>query len=255
MGIVVVFFIWYFVIGRNRPDIYNKLTGKLPLLIIVMIALGAFSFMLPLAGILFSLLSPILVFAVPFIFIIGAIKKSKKEDVDVNDRKRNDFLTKAVPKRTKIITKFNRKYGLLLTKEQIQMIVNASYISYEWENEIIAMDADYNTIYEWFGANPWLRAYLYAFNVQELSADFIDQRAIVLKAFKQIFSEMDFLKYATRKDMLWDLNNKYMTRFDDVTFMIAYRFLADSGYSYDIGGGRVVRNQDEADILKQKYEI
>lgn len=256
---IVWFMIWYFAIGRNNPKIFKKIGKHIKTIVIALIALSMFSWALPLLMGLFFLASPFIV--IGLIVKMMSNSKKDKEYREETTRERQQFnvegkgLVKAVPKRYKIVRNFNKKWNLNLTEEQIKTIVDASYISVLWEAEIIAMDKDYNSIYEWFKSDTaWLRAYLLAFKVQDVSSDFAMQREIVFHAFDQIFKEMDFKKYDQRKDMLWDLNNKYLTSFDDVTFMTAYRFLQSEGRDYDIGNGTIIKNEDKLEILARKYQ-
>lgn len=259
MSIVAVLLIWYFAVGRNKPDTFRKVSSKLPMIIGIMIFLSVFGWV-PL------MLLPLLFLSAPLLMVVGfayaiykiGAKKTVKATYDerVKFNIADSKFTKAVPKRRRIVSKFNDKYELRLTTDQIQTIVDASYVSPMWEAEIIAMDKSYNTVFEWFNSDTaWLRAYLHAFNVQEVSSDFMAQKEIVLRAFREIFSSMNFQMYSNKNDLLWDLNNKFLTRFDDVTFMIAYRFLEANGYEYDVRMGGVVRNEDEAERLSRKYQI
>lgn len=264
MSIIAVCILWYILVGRNKPETYNKVKSKLWVVVTVFFVLSFFS-SVPVLSIIMGISSPFLI----FVFVVLAlVRGNKKKQGAASTTGGQQFysaeskFTKAVPKRTKIVSKFNKEYDLRLTNDQIKIIVDASYISPMWENEIRAMDKQYNTVYEWFAMDKasfgtdtaWLRAYLYSFNVQEVSSDFDAQKEIVLNACNQIFAGMDFKKYSTRKDMLWELNNEYFTRFDEITFMIAYRFLEREGYQYDIGTNHVVKNEDETDRLKAKYE-
>lgn len=259
MSIVAVLLFWYFAVGRNKPEIYNKIKGKGAVIFgifIVLFVMGSTPFALfP----LLFLSAPMLVFAtIAYTIYKAATGKNFKQNYDerVRFNATDSKFTRAVPKRRKIISKFNEKYSLRLTSEQIKTIVDASYMSPMWEAEIMAMDKSYNTVYEWFNSDTaWLRGYLYSFNVQDVSSDFMAQKEIVLRAYNEIFSNMNFAMYSNKQDMLWDLNNRYLTRFDEVTFMIAYRFLEKNGYRYDITMGSVVRNEDEADRLKRKYQV
>ncbi len=176
---------------------------------------------------------------------------ANEKDIKVSGK----TLVKAVPKRRKIVEKFNNKYGLNLTDSQITLMVDSSYMSIMWEEEIIAMSEEYNSMYEWFKSDTaWLRAYLRVFNVQDVSSDFEEQKNICFNAFDQIFAETDYSLFTSRKELISHINNMYMTNFDEVTFMIAYRFLKDNGKAYDIGlGSNVMRNEDEAEKLARKY--
>ena len=147
-------------------------------------------------------------------------------------------LTKAVPKRRKIIQKFNQKYDLYLTDEEINRIVDASYMSNCWEREILDMDQKYDTISQWYrGDSAWLRAYLHAFPVQNVTSDFESQRSICLDTFYQVFSEIDPGKYGSVESCVR-----------------AHRFLADNGYKFELPHFDVRGVKSDIDRLKDKYD-
>lgn len=164
-------------------------------------------------------------------------------------------LTKAVPKRRKIIQKFNQKYDLYLTDEEINRIVDASYMSNCWEREILDMDQKYDTISQWYrGDSAWLRAYLHAFPVQNVTSDFESQRSICLDTFYQVFSEIDPGKYESVESCVREINHRFMTNFDDITFSVAHRFLADNGYKFELPNFDVRGVKSDIDRLKDKYD-
>lgn len=164
-------------------------------------------------------------------------------------------LTKSFPKRRKIVEKFNKKYGLNLRPEEIERIVDASYMSYSWEREICDMDDDYQIIAEWFTTDTsWLRAYLRVFSIQTVSSDFGMQKDICLSAFGQIFEEIDPANCASVEECIYKINNRYMTAFDETTFMIAYRFLQANGYKVVLPGQNLVRNKSDIENLMDKYD-
>lgn len=164
-------------------------------------------------------------------------------------------LTRAVPKRRKIVQKFNQKYDLYLTEEEINRIVDASYMSNCWEREILDMDQKYDTIAQWYrGDSAWLRAYLHAFPVQNVTSDFESQRSICLDTFYQIFAEIDPGKYESVESCVREINQRFMTNFDDITFSIAHRFLADNGYSFSLPRYDMHGAKSDIDRLKDKYD-
>lgn len=174
---------------------------------------------------------------------------------NVAQNKFTSTLPKSASARRKIIEKFNRKYGLLLTDSQIQRIVDASYYSPQWDREIQAMNQEYNSIYEWFqGDTAWLRAYLKSFKVQSISSDFQQQHAICVDEFDQVFSGVDMTKAFNQDAAIIEVNNKYFTDFNDISFMIAYRFLERNGKKHDLTQREVVRNESDTDRLARKYD-
>ncbi len=255
---IVWFLIWYFVIARNNPRIFQKIGKNLKGIVIGIILLSMFSSVLPVLMGLFFAVSPFILIGI-FVKWLSNSKKEKvyKEETSKERQQLNvegKGLVKAVPKRYKIVQKFNKKWDLKLTEDQIKTIVDASYVSVLWEAEIMAMDKEYDSIYEWLKADTaWLRAYLLIFNVQDVSSDFAQQREIVFQAFDQIFRETDFRAFPQKKYLLSNMNARYLTNFDDVTFMIAYRFLQSEGRDYDIGNGTIVKNEDKIETLARKY--
>lgn len=255
---IVWFLIWYFAIGRNNPKIFKAIGKKLNKIIIFCIVASLFSAWAPMLLGLFFAASPFILLGIFLKWLSGSKKDKQYREETAQDRKQFNVegkeLVKAVPKRYKIVEKFNKKWNLYLTDEQIKTIVDASYVSVMWEAEIISMDKEYNSIYEWLKSDTaWLRAYLLAFNVQEVSSDFAQQREIAFQAFDQIFRETNFAAFPQKKYLLSHINSQYLTNFDDITFMTAYRFLQSEGRDYDIGNGTIVKNEDKIDALARKY--
>lgn len=219
-------------------------------------------------------------FAIPvgFIWLVFNIIQKKKKDIEEgysgSYNQRNDetgaflgkapentraqrasTLTKSASKRRRIIEKFNKKYELYLTESQIQRMVDASYYSPDWENEIEDMDKEYASVYEWFQGNTaWLRAYLKAFKVQSVSSDFEQQKQICFSEFDQVFAGVDFADAYSQEDAIREMNDKFFAGFDDISFMIAYRFLEANGRKYDLSSKEILKNESETDRLAKKYE-
>lgn len=228
--------------GRNNPKIYSKLHDKFGLIVFLLFIFSGLSSFSSSFGVLLLVSLIIAVVGAPFWLIAWLISKSAKGKAR---QKQNDYdyytqhysqsdakagmtvtgLTKAVPKRRKIIQKFNQKYDLYLTDEEINRIVDASYMSNCWEREILDMDQKYDTISQWYrGDSAWLRAYLHAFPVQNVTSDFESQRSICLDTFYQIFAEIDPGKYESVESCVREINHRFMTNFDDITFSVAHRF-------------------------------
>jgi hypothetical protein len=164
-------------------------------------------------------------------------------------------LTKSVPKRRKIIQKFNNKYSLNLTDAEIDRIVDASYMSFSWEREIYDMDKDYNSVFEWYNSETcWLRAYLRVFPVQSVSSDFKRQLQICLDVFDDIFNTIKPSTYASVDDCVDAINNRYLTSFDENTFMIAYNFLNANGRKHNLPKAGATKMYSELDRLMSKYD-
>lgn len=272
MPLIIIFFIWYGMYGRNNPNVYSKIHNKIGWIIALFVIFGGLSGFSSLFGGLLAVSIVIAFFGAPIWLIAWLISKSAKGKAR---QKQNDYdyytqhysqsdakagmtvtgLTKAVPKRRKIIQKFNQKYDLYLTDEEINRIVDASYMSNCWEREILDMDQKYDTISQWYrGDSAWLRAYLHAFPVQNVTSDFESQRSICLDTFYQVFSEIDPGKYESMESCVREINHRFMTNFDDITFSVAHRFLADNGYKFELPHFDVRGVKSDIDRLKDKYD-
>ena len=158
-------------------------------------------------------------------------------------------------KRKKIVKKFSDRYGLNLSDQDIAQMVGASYMSTAWSREICYMNQKYETIYSWFAtSNPWLKAYMYAFPLQQISSDFALQEQIVYNTFDQVFSDVLSKPDITVPEAIWQINSKYYTQFDESSFMIAYRFMEQKGKRYRLNLNDVVKGVSDIDDLLSKYE-
>lgn len=168
----------------------------------------------------------------------------------------NSFgLPNAAKKRKKIVKKFNERFDLCLTENEIDQIVGASYMDSRWAREICYMNQKYETVYAWFAtSNPWLKAYMHAFPLQQISSDFSMQEQIVYNAFDQIFSDILTKPDITVPEAIWQINNKYYTRFDESSFMIAYRFMEQKGKRYHLNLVDVISGTEDIDSLLSKYD-
>lgn len=173
-----------------------------------------------------------------------------------NNQKPNSYgLPSAEKKRTKIVKKFSEKYNLFLTDREIKRIVDASYLSSGWAREICYMNQKYDTVYAWYASmNPWLKVYLYAFQQQNISSDFAMQERIVYDAFNTVFSDVCSDGDLTIDQAIRRINEKYLTNFDETTFMIAYRYMESKGKKYSFAFGQVLNTQEDIDELLSKYE-
>lgn len=271
MPLLVIFLIWYFGYGRNNPNIFRNIENKVGKIIIALILFSVFSSVIPaLLGLSIALLVLLAMFAP--VLLVGFVifralfpKQNKKRKSGKSSGREKVYeevyeevptgLVRAVPKRRKLLKKFNKQYDLTLTDEEIERIVDASYFSRGWELEILAMTKEYDSIYQWYnGSSNWLRAYIKVFAVQNISSDFERQRQICLEAFNQIFYEIDPASYGSIDRCIDAINNKYLTYFDEATFMIAYRFLEANGYKYALPSASILRNESDLDKLQRKYD-
>ncbi|MDD6572191.1 MAG: hypothetical protein PUF12_07410 [Thermoflexaceae bacterium] len=278
MGSLIFLLIIIAIIGDRQNFFSGKQFNTIKKVIKWLIILSIFSGVIPQ---LLAMTIGLTVVSLPFIlpagilwYIVSSGKKKKKEQEN-NQRsynQKNDatgtyygnsvkkpikesILPKAASKRRKIIEKFNKKYELYLTESQIQRMVDASYYSPEWEKEIADMDKEYASVYEWFQGNTaWLRAYLKAFKVQSISSDFEQQKQICFSEYDQVLGGVDMAHAYSQEEAVREINDKFFTGFDDISFMIAYRFLEANGRKYDLSHKEVLRNESETDILARKYE-
>lgn len=169
----------------------------------------------------------------------------------------NSFgLPSSQKKRSKIVSKFSERFNLCLTDSDVRSIVDASYMSTEWSREICYMNQNYENVYTWISTgNAWLKAYLVAFPRQQISSDFLMQEQIVYSTYDQIFSDVLCRPNISVSEAIQEINRKYFLQFDDVTFMIAYRFMEQKGKRYPLNlNADIVVNTSAVDDLLSKYE-
>lgn len=193
------------------------------------------------------------VLCLPFRFMIkGAYEKKEKTDKEHNVEKNFDA---SDSERVRIVSDFSEKYRLQLTETQIRSIVDGSFQSKRWEDELRAMEKKYDSENEWYkGETDWLRVYLKSLSIQNISSDFDYQSEICLNTFDEIFREINPASFASIDDCVYAINNKYMTTFTEAGFMVAYRFLQRKGKLYDLPVANVFRVQTEIDDLTEKYD-
>lgn len=261
MGFFVFFFIWYQVFGKQNIKIYRAIEGKIAKIFFWVILFSIITSFLPVISTLAIMLFFLAIFMSPF-FLLGWIfskafgkKNTKRRGKQYSTAKPPVELSKSVPKRKKIVKKFSEKNNLNLTEKEIDRIVDASYLSYFWEREIYEMGLDYDSIYEWYNKDTgWLRAYFRVFPVQSVSSDYDRQKEICLDVYEQIFQEIDVMQYANIDECIDAINNRYMTAFDETTFMIAYRFLQKNGKKHKLPTQGIVRTESELERLMSKYD-
>lgn len=177
--------------------------------------------------------------------------RKKKEASKV----RSAILPRSPKKRIKIVEKFNEAYKLLLTEEQIKRIVDASYMSNAWKREVEAMYDKYDSVNQWmYGETAYLRAYLRAFAVQDVTSDFQMQMQIVMDSFEEIFTYSDEISMLSIDQRISRINSKFMTNFDEITYMIAYRFLESLGLKHQLDKTTLNRVDGTFDDLVEKYD-
>ncbi len=268
--IIFIVLCWYLVKGREDPGVRRKMKGLLGT--IPKLIGGFFSIMA--ITVVFSILASGFFTAfsgfIPFIIICAIISKlvksgknEKKREKSVEYREIKQKvnqgagykLTQSTSKRVKIVSKFNKKFGLNLTEDQVERIMNASYISYYWEKEIYDMSQDYNVQVEWLKSDTdWLRAYLMAFPVMDIASDFSVQKKIVVDAYYQIFKGITAKSYYSIDEMIKDVNNRYLVNFNEMTFMIAHKFLKQNGHDFELPRIGVTRVETDVERLAREYD-
>ena len=257
-SLVFLVIIWYALWGKNSPDASRTVNepkkkigiGGIIGLIIVLSILGSSTWAM--AIVLLSLGLPVLLIGK----LISMAKKNEQRQQSQEYRSLpEDFkLTETVSKRRKIVSKFNKEYELNLTDEQIERIVDASYFSYSWEREIYDMSKNYNHPAEWFRSETmWLRAYLAAFPMMNITSDFEMQRRVVEDAFRQIFYELPPGDFMTIDSAIEETNKRFFTLFDEATYMIAFRYMQTKGMKLEFPNG-LHHMESEAERLMREYD-
>ena len=273
LTVIIAAICWYFVSGKDNPNVRKKFRsglGTMGKLIAALLLFFPISIILivmaAVVGGLFSSFGSL----IPFIIIISIIKgiangkknaTKREQSTEYQEIKKNDKaaaeykLTRSTGRRVKIVSKFNKKYNLRLTDDQIERIMNASYVSYYWEKEIYDMSLDYNVPAEWLkSSTDWLRAYLLAFPVMDIASDINVQRTIGINSYLQIFKAGQGKSYYSVDEMIKDVNNMFLVNFDEMTFMIAHKFLKQSGFEFELPQIGVMKNMSEIDRLAEQYD-
>lgn len=195
----------------------------------------------------------ILIMGSPFAF--WKRSRIKKENKEQAIQQTDGTFNASTKERQKIVEEFNKKYRLNLTDTQINNIVDGSFQNKKWEEEIMAMNQRYISVNEWYrGDTGWLRVYLRAFSVQTISSDFEYQKEICLSIYEDIFSSMHIENFASTEDCIRNINQKYLTNFEEAEFMVAYRFLQQNGRKYTLPRALAIENVSEIEALAKKYD-
>ncbi len=166
------------------------------------------------------------------------------------------FLSANADKRRRMVSEFNDKFELNLNNEQIQQIVDASYSSKEWEREVGEMHPNYHHVSEWYRSadTNWLRAYLRACPMMNITMDFQMQRSIVEDTFKRILTELPPGDFPTVKSAVDETNRRFYTLFDETTYMIMFRYMQEKGMQLKTPNGLYYRPESEVQELAKKYD-
>ncbi|MBQ9934379.1 MAG: hypothetical protein IJO70_00855 [Lachnospiraceae bacterium] len=193
-------------------------------------------------------------------FAVDKVNQEDKQYLDYGGGKRTRLTTlfelaEGENKRYNIVRDFSKKYGLSLSSDKIDLIVDASYISYYWAKEIHDMDKEYTRISDWYkGETVWLRVYMYAFPHLNISSDFDVQYEYVMSYFKKVFDEIPMSKYKTVEEYIREVNRKFLTTLDEISFMTMVRFMKEEGIEIELPSGDKVINESEVEKLMRKYD-
>lgn len=257
-SLIVLVAIWYALWGKNNPNASRTVNspkkksniGGVIGFIIVLSILGLTTH---------HIAALLLVFGIPALVIgkvVSSVTKNtaREESPEYKNIPENFKLTQTVSKRRKILVNFNKEYELNLTEEQIERIVDASYFSYSWEREIYDMSKKYNHPAEWFRSDTmWLRAYLAAFPMMNITSDFEMQRRVVEDAFRQIFTELPPGEFMTIDSAIEETNKRFFTLFDESTYMIAFRYMQTKGMKLEFPNA-IHHMETEAERLMREYD-
>lgn len=260
-GLIVIAFIWYGLFGKNNPKTVRKVqegtskSGCAPVLVVLFVLSVASSLIPGLLGLAIAAVA----LGLPVMLIGKLISAANKEATRRNSKEyksipENFSLTQSVSKRQKILRNFNEEYELNLGDEQMERIVDASYMSYSWEKEIYDMTKVYKHPSEWYRSDTaWLRAYLRAFPMMSITSDFEMQRSIVEDAFRQILTELPPGNFMNIDAAIEETNRRFFTLFDEASYMIMFRYMQTRGMDLKFPNG-LHHMESEADRLAREYD-
>ena len=157
--------------------------------------------------------------------------------------------------REKIIKKFCKQYNISLDDNDIKTMASASYLSTDWASEIAAMRFKYNSLYEWMGSGrSWFRIYITTFNMIDVFSAFSRQEQYVFETFDRIFSDICVDDTLPVEVIVENINRKYLTNFDEVSFMQAIAYMEANGRRYHFGSPILQSVDSELDKLAKKYQ-
>lgn len=136
-------------------------------------------------------------------------------------------------KREEIIERFAKTYNIRMDYNDITTIVEASYYSGEWEHELYAMTNNYANLGMWYKADDgkmsWLRVYLSAFPVKEITSDMDEQYNIVVdKHLKNLVMEINKKDFLTNEEIIKYINDTFYLTFDKNSFAIFKAFMKNN---------------------------
>lgn len=264
MGLLIFIIIWYALVGKNSPKFYRFFHSGVKGIFSVFRGCGTIFGVMILVTLLSSSTTFIGAgFVIGFILLIlSHINKNKDKKKIYNTAEKNinadDYkLPESVKKRVKIIKDFDSKYELNLTEDQISRIAEASYYSPSWKKEVFDMNKSYHVANEWITTdNSWLRAYLHAFTVMQISSDFEMQKQIVEDTVKEILMNIRPRDFLTVDACIDAINRKYFTLLDEPKFMCLIRFMEKRGYTVVLPNGAKKMQIEDVDLknLEKLYD-
>ena len=75
----------------------------------------------------------------------------------------------------------------------------------------------------------------------------------MVHAYDQVFAYLDSLGPMSMENRVRIANQKFLTEFDDITFMEAYHFLRSKGINYELKTEEISASYDPIDDLVEKY--
>ncbi len=75
-----------------------------------------------------------------------------------------------------------------------------------------------------------------------------------MHAFEQVWSYADSMNHLSLEERIRKVNDTYFTKFDNNTFMIAYRFLEARGRKHKLDAMDPIQTGDDMEDLKKKYD-
>ena len=264
MGLLIFIIIWYALVGKNSPKFYRFFHSGVKGIFSVFRGCGTIFGVMILVGLLSSSTTFIgagFVIGV-ILLILSGINKNKDKKKIYNTAEKNinadDYkLPESVKKRIKIIKEFDSKYELNLTEDQMSRIAEASYYSPSWKKEVFDMNKSYHVTNEWIKTdNSWLRAYLSAFTVMQISSDFEMQKQIVEDTVKEILMTVRPRDFVSIDACVDAINRKYYTLLDEPKFMCLIRFMEKRGYTVVLPNGAKKMKVEDIDLknLEKLYD-
>ena len=165
-------------------------------------------------------------------------------------------------KREDIIIAFSNRYSVGISDEDRQAIVDATYYSNDWERELEAMTNDYANLGMWYTKDDkkmcWLRVYLAAFPVKEISSDIDEQYSITVeKHFINLYKAICKRDFLTNEEIIKYINETFLLNFDKNSFAVWKAYMKDNDFiiklknegqvGFDTDINKLMRNYSDND--------